>query len=631
MKRIKYAWAGTVATFLATTHQSLIQDLQQHVTNLFGGKANVNKISNFISSQNAAWVNEISVLTSALTSAVAANSLAGNWELILEYELPQQGGRRPDVIVLAGKTVVVLEFKMKAAPNTADLDQLNDYIRDLNYYHSEAQKAFKMCGALVLTKSTGAAVHSGITSLCPVSIANFLLSHASPGQILATTWVNGSYLPAPGVISAAIAGWRHSPPTLPAWLATNLPSVETTIRQIISAASQDLAGVRRLIIVTGEPGAGKTFVGLNLAHDTTVPGKKRFVSGNGPLVKVLNYALNQQQQIVTALHKFRDHFFKSQQPLENVIIFDEAQRTLDLVYMQQKFSKQHSEAYMMLEIITRTPNWGVLVLLAGTGQEIYKGEVGLQVWFDELSKSFQTTNWHVHCSKADIQYLTGTPTSSAFNPPQNVQVHNAPLHLNTALRQHGALDYAEWVESVLSGNSGSAAQHATAAGLKYFTLYVTRNVALAKQLVTDRYTNDPTKRYGILMVSGNDNLLRLHGVPPIPIDGQIEKWYLDPPSQRSSSCSLTSAASEFQCQGLDLDSTIVCWGDDLRWDSTAKHWIIKPVNVQPPVPNPKEMRLNKYRVVLTRARDGSVIFVPPKPSLNDTYDFLLNCGATPLP
>lgn len=634
--RQEYGWAGTVQQFLAASHQTIIGELIQHEAALFQRYPGT--------TQQAVWADELSVLTTAFTTLTASNPAVPNWGVVLEYELPQQAGRRPDVVVLAGSTLIVLEFKKKSSPDEGDLDQLTFYVRDLINYHSVAHSAAGVTGALVLTKAPVSTRVRNWDLLDPASVGAFLTQSASAAlsgaQISCSSWLAANYLPAPGLLTAAIAGWLTTPPQLPPHFATNVPQVRSAIRAVLNQAQNDPPSTRHIVIVTGVPGAGKSFLGLDLVHDASVPGGKRFVSGNGPLVSVLNRALKQAQQLVTPLHKFRDYYSApGRSPGENIIIFDEAQRTLDQSYMQQKFKKPHSEAHLMLDIASRTPGWGVLVLLAGTGQEIYKGESGLQIWFDELATSFPHIYWHIHCSTKDIACLSPTPPPL----PKNVALRNGSFHLNVALRQHGAIEAAQWVEHVLAGDSQSANQHAQMLGAlpgNAFLLSVTQNLATAKSLMQRRYANQPTARFGFLSVSGNDRLLAKYGVPTLetmaprgrrtPVD-DVADWYLDPVNQQTSCGSLRKAATEFQCQGLDLDSTIVCWGNDLAWDNTLGEWKIKPVTLEPPIPNPNEMRLNKYRVILTRARDGMTIFVPPDRSLTATYQFLIACGAAPLP
>jgi hypothetical protein len=634
--RQEYGWAGTVQQFLATNHQTIINALSSHVSALHQG-------SPPDPTQLAVWADELSVLTGTLSSLSASHPTAQQWGLILEYELPQQSGRRPDVIVLAGSSVIVLEFKMKSKAGRGDFEQLVFYVRDLSNYHSVAQRSAGITGALVLTKAQSPTKHRSWELLDKNSVASFLVRNAgsapSGQQISCASWLAGKYQPSPGLLTAAINGWLTSPPQLPPHFATNVPQVKHAIQAVIAQAQNDPPTTRHIIIVTGVPGAGKSFLGLDLVHDASVPGGKRFVSGNGPLVSVLNRALNQTEQFVTPLHKFRNYYGNPQHsPSENLIIFDEAQRTLDQAYMTALEGKNHSEAHVMLDIISRTPGWGVLVLLAGTGQEIYKGESGLQIWFDELATAFPNVSWKVHCSTNDITYLNPTPPAL----PPNVSLQNGAYHLNVAIRQHGAIEAAQWVEHVLNGDSQTASQCAQTLGAlpgKTFLLYVTRNLAKAETVTHGRYAGQPAARFGLLAVSGNEKYLESHGAPVVqdrgrggnpPVD-DIADWYLNPVSQPTSCGSLRKAATEFQCQGLDLDSTIVCWANDLVWDKTNMKWKIKPVNLEPPVPNPAEMRLNKYRVVLTRARDGMTIFVPPNKSLDDTYHYLVSCGAVPLP
>lgn len=638
VSRQEFGWAGTVQQFLSVSHAAIIHDLQSHEQALFDRHPGT--------TQQGVWQDELHVLTTVFTSLVATNTSVQQWGVILEYEIPQQGGRRPDVVVLAGSSVLILEFKKKDTPGNGDLDQLILYVRDLKNYHSIAHTSTGVHGALVLTRATASSVAGSWDLLDPAALGSFLTRSAtatqSTSQISCAVWLTGSYVPAPGLIAAAVAGWTNNPPQLPPHFATNLPQVKQAFKTILGQAQNSTPDTRHLVIVTGVPGAGKTFFGLDVAHDALFPGTKRFLSGNGPLIKVLNRALNQSEQIVTELHKFRDYYITpGRSPKENIIIFDEAQRTLDQTYMFYKFKKAHSEARMMLDIISRTPNWGILVLLAGPGQEIYKGESGLKIWFDELASSFPNINWQVHCSTADIAYLSPTLPGEAVNLPTNVSVHNATLHLSVPVRQHGALEVQLWVEAVLAGDATKAAQIAarlnTLLGSGFF-LKVSENLQNSKTDLHARYANSPLARFGLLSVSGNERQLLAHGVSMLKTYAQfgaptddVADWYLDPVTQPTSCGSLSKAATEFQCQGLDLDSTIVCWADDLKWDETLKKWKIKPVNLQPPIPNPIEMRLNKYRVVLTRARDGLTIFVPPDKSLNDTYAFLIACGATPLP
>jgi DUF2075 family protein len=100
-------------------------------------------------------------------------------------------------------------------------------------------------------------------------------------------------------------------------------------------------------------------------------------------------------------------------------------------------------------------------------------------------------------------------------------------------------------------------------------------------------------------------------------------WYNDEPSSPRSCCQLHDVATEFACQGLELDFPIVSWGDDLWW--TGKTWLSKPAP-RSAARDPHLLRLNSYRVLLSRGRDGFVIFVPNEVPMTRTYDALRASG-----
>ena len=86
--------------------------------------------------------------------------------------------------------------------------------------------------------------------------------------------------------------------------------------------------------------------------------------------------------------------------------------------------------------------------------------------------------------------------------------------------------------------------------------------------------------------------------------------------------------TEFQCQGLELDLPILCWGEDYRWVSPG--WELHPIRRRYPQDDPNQLLTNAYRVLLTRGRDGLVIFVPPDPLLDATEQALIRAGVEPL-
>jgi len=84
-------------------------------------------------------------------------------------------------------------------------------------------------------------------------------------------------------------------------------------------------------------------------------------------------------------------------------------------------------------------------------------------------------------------------------------------------------------------------------------------------------------------------------------------------------------ATEFSSQGLELDCALLAWGSDLLWKEGE--WTIEfSGKNRPPLKDPLTVRKNVYRVLLTRGRDATVIFVPPDVRMDRTYERLVSVG-----
>ena len=108
-------------------------------------------------------------------------------------------------------------------------------------------------------------------------------------------------------------------------------------------------------------------------------------------------------------------------------------------------------------------------------------------------------------------------------------------------------------------------------------------------------------------------------------------WFLNDKSDVRSSNFLEDVATEFDIQGLELDWICVAWDANLRKDGDA--WEYKDFrgtewqNINDEIR--KRYLLNTYRVLLTRARQGMVIFIPEGDSndrtkLPEFYDPMFN-------
>jgi hypothetical protein len=318
--RPHFGWAGSVREFLEGSEGDWMNSLRAHHLALLGDIPS--------QSQDAAWTGEWSAMRASLGAACAAFADAKDWSVIFEFELPFEGGRRPDVVVLAGEAVAVLEFKSARVPSLAHLDQAAAYARDLADYHEHCHGRL-VTPVLVSTSAAAAAsLRNGVYTETPTTLANRLLDVAEGGGIDLDTWLRGSYAPLPTLVGAAQRIFRREPlPHVRRALSARVPeTVELVSHLIVSAHAE---GRRRLVLVTGVPGAGKTLVGLRVVYEqsTDEAATSTFLSGNGPLVQVLQDAL-QSRVFVRDLHRFISSYGLSERiPTQNVLVFDEALST----------------------------------------------------------------------------------------------------------------------------------------------------------------------------------------------------------------------------------------------------------------------------------------------------------------
>lgn len=614
---VGYGWAGSAAAFCALTEERLLAALDAHHRGLVGARPT--------EAQRRAWQAEHRVLLDTLPAcAQALPDEAPGWGVVFEYELPLEGGRRPDVVVLAGRALVVLEFKSAALPSQADVDQAAAYARDLVDYHAASHDLLPYPIVVLTGAAPGfARLHDGVVLTAPDQLAHYLLDAHEPGTVDVEAWVGAAYHPLPSLVEAARRIFRHEPlPHVKHALAAGVPETVELLGRLVDAAAAESR--RLLAFVTGVPGSGKTLVGLRLVYERSAThGRATFLSGNGPLVKVLQDALG-SPVFVRDLHAFIRTYALNKRPRvpdEHVIVFDEAQRAWDRAYMATRRHVEASEPELLVGIGERIPGWAALVGLVGDGQEIHSGEEGgLEQWRDAASTPHAAHHWVVHCPPR----LQGTFAG------MDVHTHER-LDLTVSLRSRRAERYHDWVQLLLNGAISLAARQAARIQAEGYPMYVTRDLEEAKAYVRARYAGEPAGRYG-LVASSHAKQLAAFGIDNgfmATSRMDIAAWYNAPPEDPRSSCALTQPVTEFGCQGLELGLPIVCWGEDLRWHHGA--WVLTPRRRRYPQDDPEQLLRNTYRVLLTRGRDGVVVFVPPLDLLDETEHILLAAGLKPIP
>jgi hypothetical protein len=455
-----------------------------------------------------------------------------------------------------------------------------------------------------------------------------------------------AYCPLPTLVEAARELFRTGElRTIKRARAATDPAVET-IAAIVHHAAQ--TKTRHLVLVTGVPGAGKTLVGLRTVHahyldDLAVAranGKPTtpavFLSGNGPLVEVLQYELREAggggRTFVRSVRDYVKRYSRTDDlvPPEHVLVFDEAQRAFDAdaVAKTHKDHEPHnghkSEPEHFVEFAERIPQWCVVVGLIGSGQEIHVGEeAGLGQWRKAVEGARQPQNWTVHAPLAIEEVFNGSRTPFDLQPA---------LNLDTELRFHLARDLHRYVQQLLSAAEPAALTPAAESLQKAgFHLRITRRLEHAKQYLRDRYADDRDARFGIIASSKDKELVNWG----IPNDFQSTKrvrvgpWYGDAEDSASRrSCRLLeSCVTEFGAQGLELDAALLAWGTDFvldngRWSNVNARGYRKGAHVK----DPMQLRKNAYRVLLTRGRDACVVFIPPIGAMDGTFEYLNAAG-----
>ena len=142
-----------------------------------------------------------------------------------------------------------------------------------------------------------------------------------------------------------------------------------------------------------------------------------------------------------------------------------------------------------------------------------------------------------------------------------------------------------------------------------YPIALTRDLDQAKRWVRDRARG--SERFG-LVASSQAQRLKPHAID-VRVDVDPVHWFLNDRNDTRSSYYLEDAATEFQVQGLELDWIVVTWDADLRLDSGSwgTHAFRGDSWTRVHKDDRKRYLVNAYRVLLTRARQGMVIFVPP--------------------
>lgn len=629
--------------------------------------------------QSQAWENQIFELQRKLNDAGVSG------DIIFEYDIVRLG-KRIDVVLLIKHMVFSLEFKNGATKYVArDAEQAEDYALNLKNFHKESENLY-VCPILVATDAADkdnllecyedkqVFLQYANKNNMMECIRNVYNKYGDDGVIDFNSWYNSAYCPTPTIIEAAVTAYKdHTVKNIANSEAgqEGINACEAEVSKIVDYARNN--NKKCICFITGVPGAGKTLVGLDLASKNLSVEKKTdavYLSGNVPLVAVLRKALidntkarfkekngsiskHDAGEIQSAIQKFIQDAYgfrkysilnEEKEPSENVVIFDEAQRCWDANHLSNWTKKKMgrelnvSEPEYFISIMNRRKDWAVILCLVGLGQDIYDGEVGINEWFRSAIEDYD--DWEMFYSPKIFEQLEEKAINKKLITSCNRTHQVASLHLATSIRSFRSEKQSELVDNLLANNPQMAKQIYSEIK-KDYPIYITRDFKKAKAFIRKKVRG--SQRCGVIACSSAQRL-KPEGIF-VPTDIDVKNWFLAPKEDLRSSNAMEIVASEFKVQGLEIDYSIVCWDADLRrengewgyYNFKGTKWLKRNKEEQ------KRYLLNAYRVLLTRARQLMIIFVPNGDDLhfdetrdpdfyNKIYNYLhCECGIEELP
>ncbi len=646
-------YRSSLSNFLTSTENEIIGSITQQQS------------QDLVRLQTNAWSSQIEILQEQLTPLVSSNCKS---HIFFEFSIPRMG-RRADVVLVHKGLIFVIEFKVGSENyNSADIQQAHGYAIDLKNFHDGSHNKIIIP---VLVASNAKTVENTITLSDDDVASPILLNRNDLTAFIKTTcnhfkcetfdpsaWCSTGYRPTPTIIEAAQSLYaNHSVEEISRSDAGEKNIKETSSKLLEVIHQSKLNSRKSICFVTGVPGAGKTLVGLDIAtkHSSKEDDEYAvFLSGNGPLVEVLREALARDQsnrteglskaeaarkssQFIQNIHHFRDSAIEDElAPVENVVIFDEAQRAWDQQqtskFMQSKRGLKgfnQSEPDFLISVMDRHDDWCVVIALVGGGQEINTGEAGISEWFKSIENNFK--HWDCYCSTelASDEYVTNDLDFNKIDIPIKA---DSALHLATSMRSFRSENLSKMIHYLVKGdNRKSKSIHDNLHNI--YPIVVTRCLSTAKKWIQDQARANETK--GLIASSGAIRL-KPEGVF-VKNRFNPKEWFLNDDTDIRSCHYLEDAATEFDIQGLELDWCLVAWDADYRYiNNKFEHWKFVGTKWQQRHKEADKRYLeNAYRVLLTRARQGFVIFIPQGDDMDNTriksyydatFEYLKKCG-----
>ncbi len=604
--------------------------------------------------------------------------------VVLEFDFRRRG-LRMDCLLFGEGVLFVIEFK-RSKIQASDRDQTMTYAVNLLEFHSMTRQVVQgtegMIVVPIIALTSGRVAKNAVwpglgqsnwssAAARPLECDAHGLGRAvklgfenrrSDMVISIIEWLKSPFSPSSSILDATLSLYGNHDVSAIQEHAAPKEEIDNSTREIREVIDQVLEqGEYHVIFLSGSPGAGKTLVGLDLVMRGSRSNDSVFVTGNAPLVEVLSKALQKSYMsqgrnaevwaqtgyrreatgIVSSAAGFKivkAHNFlgkrteNHRQADGRILVFDEAQRTYEKGKIVLREKLPDHEADLILDTQKRSYPVGgaVIVALVGHNQAINSGEMGITAWLEAINRK----KWTFSIADATLELSEIDDSSKWKNHHARRRLANG--HLRQSMRFYRNSKVEEWVGFVLNGAAEDAAKLSKDLDLNDSSIVITRCLADARSWARKRTVGN--QRSGII-ASSQARRLAAEGIF-VDYKPDIANWMLSPSSDVRSSNALETAQNQFQVQGMELDYCIVCWDADLRRE--ANHWVAyKLSGSRWNSDSQTAVAKNCYRVLLTRARKGMVVFLPKgDPSGTDetrmaafydgVWDFLLKCGAKEL-
>ncbi|WP_129727952.1 DNA/RNA helicase domain-containing protein [Ectobacillus funiculus] len=597
-------------------------------------------------SQLSAWEDCFIFLKEELNKL---SSMQKEATIIFEYKL--ENGMRPDVLVLTKSTLLVLEFKSgenAGAYIDAHRGQVENYsMRFENYHEYTYKNKLKVKPYIVYThpniniNEDDALYKDNFAPIISKEINDILYDKED------SEWFNSNYEAIPDILNAVDGIFNSS--NLPDIMRSksNIEGVLSSIKDTVDHTENETLN---LILVSGDPGAGKTLLGLKIVRDYInqfeTSSSALYLSGNGPLVDVLKFQIDEAcnkgkeerktygEAYVNAVPHYLDPIIKYLQKTEEklgygdikkekILVFDEAQRAWGKEQMKYKYQLEFSQPevllYYLLSSIKKLKSSKTLICLVGDGQEIYRGEEdGINNWVSAIkSKSFKKRKIKIYAPTRYRKILEGTNA-----------IFNDNLYLNSYLRGHGADKFPQWINAVLNNETEGARKLLKSIydEQRYFPIFVTKSLLKGQEHIR-QHVDESLETYGLVTSSFAQYELDKRDKYPLSRK-DLGSWYKEKCRE------FKAYVTEFDSQGLEIDYPVVYWGHDLIKISKKDNWSKGQTFYRKKhtgelydglkgYKDPLKILKNIYRVLLTRGRNGLIICIPEDPLLNNTFKYFV--------